>query len=313
MKNEFEKEFENFDELKFFTKKFNGFNFFELAQNFLNNKELEKIDECATFLKYKIYEFKGQKIKKLSYANFCKNRFCQICNWRRSLKNRTIIKKIFNSMLIEYKLKLRFIFVTFTIKNCSITSLKENINKMNKAFTKMIKFKRFKNSILGYIKVLEVPPQKDNKNYFNPHFHCIFAVSTSYFNSSLNLYLNTQDFRELWQKVLDVDYLPVVNVKIIKKNKKKNLNEINSAIFEIAKYQLKYTDLNDVSIDVFEKYYYSLKNVRNISFGGILKKYKQNIKYDEDDLIYIDETSQVKGNFLGEISYKLKNGKYIII
>jgi plasmid rolling circle replication initiator protein Rep len=184
---------------------------------------------------------------------------------------------------------------------------------ISKAFTKMIKFKKFQNSILGYIKVFEVPPQKNDKSYFNPHFHCIFAVSTSYFNSKLNLYLNTQDFRELWQKALKVDYLPVVNVKIIKENKKKSLNEIDSAIFEIAKYQLKYTDLKDIDVDVFKNYYFSLKNTRALSFGGIFKEYKQNIKDDEDDLIYIDNETQVKGEIIGEVSYHLKNGRYLII
>ena len=48
----------------------------------LNNRA-EKVENCATWLTY------GKTTKaefKLFYANFCRDRLCPMCSWRRSLK-----------------------------------------------------------------------------------------------------------------------------------------------------------------------------------------------------------------------------------
>ena len=87
---------------------------------------------------------------------------------------------------------------------------------MNNAFNKLMRNKRIKKSVLGYVRVLEYPPQKDNNEYIHPHFHCLFVVPSKYFDTRLNLYIKQSEWVELWQKVLNVNYIPQVDVRVIK-------------------------------------------------------------------------------------------------
>ena len=47
--------------------------------------EHEKIKQCGNYLEFALKEHQITKDskKKLAGANFCKNRFCPMCNWRR--------------------------------------------------------------------------------------------------------------------------------------------------------------------------------------------------------------------------------------
>ena len=309
---------EHFDELDFFLKKYNGiWNNIELAQVVFQRKELERYNECATYLKYAIFKNKKNEIeKKLIHANFCKNRWCSVCNWRRALKYRHILNNRIKKIKEEKKVK--FIFVTFTIKNTYYKFLKRDLKLLLNSFKRLVNYSEIKNNkaILGYVRSLEFTVQKSDINYINLHIHTLFAVSTSYFNSSYDFYLNQKKWTELWQKALRVDYMPVVDVRLVKKRKKSKYSADELAVFEIVKYILKDTDLFRLQeakrIDIFRELYKSLKNVRNLGFGGIFapKNFKKDNEKKEEDLIHITNDNDVKGELLGEAVYLLKDGFY---
>ena len=47
--------------------------------------EFEKIKQCGNYLEFALKEnqITKENKKKLANANFCKNRFCPMCSWRR--------------------------------------------------------------------------------------------------------------------------------------------------------------------------------------------------------------------------------------
>jgi hypothetical protein len=80
-------------------------------------------------------------------------------------------------------------------------------------------------------------------------------------------------------------------------------------------YILKDTDLLKLQeakrVDIFKELYNSMKNVRNLAFGGILAP--KNFKKDEEkeeDLIHITDEDDLKGELLGEAVYVFENGFY---
>ena len=81
-------------------------------------KRSSRVFDCGSFLEFKV----TQDNAKLQHANFCKDRLCPMCNWRRS-------KKIFSqaSAVMDYMGDYQFLFLTLTVKNCSAQDLPKTV------------------------------------------------------------------------------------------------------------------------------------------------------------------------------------------
>ncbi len=53
---------------------------------------------------------------------------------------------------------------------------------------------------------------------YNHHMHVLFCVENSYFKNKA--IINQEQWVQLWQKALQVDYQPVANIKAIKPKKR---------------------------------------------------------------------------------------------
>ena len=277
---------------------------------YFNKKKYINMLDCGQRLQFGLYENNQtlEQRKKLEEMYTCKDRFCAFCNWRRARKLGIQSYKVLKS--IESENKVRYIFVTFTLKNCHINDLSKTIKLMNKSFAKMIETQRYKNSILGFVRALEYPPQKDKPDFMHPHFHCLFVVSQDYFNPNLNLYIKQDEWIKIWQKALRVDYLPGANIKVVKREKG---NAIAKVVAETIKYPLKTVDLKDMSVDMFEELVHQMKRKRALSFGGIVKEYRKKLVLDDvedGDLIYDSLENEDIWNRIKTLVYDFKDGKY---
>lgn len=297
----------------------------------LDNVKLERLKHCADTLLFANLE---DGSKRLRQAYFCKNRICPMCQWRRSLKMYHNVNEITKGILNENP-KVRFIFLTLTIRNCKKEDLVDNINLLNNAFKTLLRppkrkaptiLKKFvDNSYLGYYKALEITYNRTNKDY-HPHLHCIIAVKPNYFGY---YYISYVKWQECWKFALnmnsnqEIDYYPEIDVKAIKANYDNKLQ--HKTIAEIAKYPLKSVSILKIknraeAISILEAFIQVLYNRRFISMGGIFKVMKQqllkkevdDIEGNNVDLIHIGNENES----LNIVSYSLykydkKNGLYI--
>jgi len=261
--------------------------------NSFNPKKANQILFCGKDLYFHLKEHTQTKEQKLKLAEMytCKDRFCPFCNWRRQMKYSKLIYNYLNDL--QSKKKLRYIFLTLTVKNCHIDDLRAIIQHMNKSFQRMKEIVKWKNSILGFLRVLEYTVQKDNYNMMHPHFHIMLAVEPSYFVSTKGKYLSKKDFSDMWKKALRVDYQPVVDIRIVKPNKEKDKTADVAVVAEMCKYPLKDTDIAKLSNENFEKLVLQLKNIRNINAGGIFKTILKGTDKIDDDLVHIDDEDKL--------------------
>ena len=112
-----------------------------------------------------------------------------MCNWRKSLKLFGQTSEIAN-IIINQDSSTRFLFVTFTVKNCDADKLSQTIDMMNMGFKRLtdkskgVKItEKFKNNMLGYMRAIEVTYNQQEDTY-HPHIHCIFAVKAGYFKGN---------------------------------------------------------------------------------------------------------------------------------
>ena len=112
----------------------------DILLKFLNTgfkNESQKIKECGNYLEFALKEHQITKDskKKLANANFCKNRFCPMCSWRRVRNITGQLKDAFS--VIQEKEKVATLFLTLTVSNPDVKDLKSTIAKVNKSFKKM--------------------------------------------------------------------------------------------------------------------------------------------------------------------------------
>lgn len=298
------------EEVEFQEKKLLTFNIIDKYQYFNKSKATNMID-CGQRLQFGLYEnvLTLEHQKKLEEMYTCKDRFCAFCNWRRARKLSIQSYEVLKA--IESEKNVRYISVTFTLKNCHINDLSSTIKHMNKSFERMSQRDRFKNSILGFVRALEYPPQKDNNEYIHPHFHCLFVVPSKYFATNENLYIKQEEWIQLWADALRVDYLPSVHIRIIKSSSE--ADPIAKAIAETIKYPLKTVDLKDMPINLFQELTIQMKSKRALAFGGIIKDYRKKLVLDDaenGDLIYDGLENEEIWKRIKSLIYDFKMGEY---
>lgn len=138
----------------------------------LKNRALKVLD-CGSFLEFKVTEEKA----KLQLANFCKDRLCPMCNWRRSLKIFAQVSKVMNNMPDDYE----FIFLTLTVKNCTSEELAKTVNILYDGWRYLYnKNPKFKRAIKGTFRTFECTLNSNPRSLYygtyHPHLHCTLAV-----------------------------------------------------------------------------------------------------------------------------------------
>lgn len=266
---------------------------------------------CGTDLTFKLIKFNDGSInKKLINANFCKDRLCPMCGWRRSLKIYGQISKIFNEIDSS---KYSYIFVTFTVPSVMANDLSSTLDKMQDGFSKLVRRKKIKNAVLGSIRVLEITRNNDpdSKSYglYHPHYHVIFVVKNSYFKKD---YINHSEWLNNWRSVMKDDSISQVNVQKVKnKNGDQDLNSVNKAIREVSKYSVKGNDIlfendPDKTDEVVFTFSRVLKSRRLFILTGIFKDIHKQLNLDdaEDGDLTDDSDEKIDNGIVAELLLK---------
>lgn len=266
---------------------------------------------CGTQLIFS-EEFSGRL--RLHSANFCKDRMCPMCTWRRSLKLFGQTSKLMD--YVQLQGSYRFLFLTLTIKNCSSDDLRSSINSLIKGFSLFLDRKIIKNAVLGAVRHIEVTFNSNSYSNsfktFHPHIHAVLMVKPSYFARN---YIKQDELQLLWQSCLKADYEPIVHIENV------SSKEQEQAVAELSKYPVKMNnilEIRDESLFDFaiSSLAYSMANVRLIEYYGLLRKFRQKLKLDDienGDLVNTDY-DVLRPDLTGVIyKYKWVNGLYILV
>ena len=246
----------------------------------------------------------GEVEHKLRSAPYCHYRHCPICQWRRSLRNKAIIMSELPAILDQYP-TAKFAMLTLTVRNCSVSELRDTIAAMNRGWQRLIQRKDW--PALGWIRALEVTRAKDDTAH--PHFHALLMLPVSYFSHG---YVPTREWVKRWRQVMRLDYDPICDIRKIRlsdKQKtaieelnkaeseeiskaKQKLGELISAVAEVAKYTSKADDLCEDPewLAIYVQQMFALKTMTS---GGVLKGVLKATKTEEaesdEDLIFTGE------------------------
>ena len=198
------------------------------------------------------------------------------------MKNSYQSQKVIEEVIKE-KPKARWLFLTLSTRNAiDGEHLEQSLKHMSKAFNKLKMYTKVKKNLIGFIRSTEVTVNKNDGSY-NQHMHVLLCVESKYFRGSEN-YISQNDWVDLWQKALQVDYRPVANIKAIKPNKKGD-KDIQAAIKETSKYSVKSSDFltgdNEKNQEIVNDLEKGLYRKRMLSYGGLLKQKHKILNLDD--------------------------------
>ncbi len=253
----------------------------------------ERIDFCSQLLDFYLVVEEQEYRLKLSMARFCRVRHCPVCQYRRSFMWKARAYKILPSVIGAHP-GYRWLFLTLTVRNCEITELRNTLQWMNKSWQRMIQRKKF--FAVGWIRSTEVTRGKNGSAH--PHFHCLLLVRPSYFGKS---YMKQEEWVEMWRSCLRVDYTPVVDIRVVKRD-----HSPNELIPEILKYTVKESDLV-ADREWFLELTRQMYKMRTIATGGVLKQYLKQLEQEPEDLIGRNQTKTKDEISEGHLIFKWKS------
>lgn len=276
-------------EMPWRVKKIRSIKLSESLRRIGEEKRAVRVLFCGSQLTFMVNTETGEK--KLHSANFCKERLCPMCSWRRSIKCFYQVSRVMDRTQVE-ALTLIPVFLTLTLRNCSGDKLSETLDSIFQGWNRLMANKRIKRIIKGWFRALEVTYCKES-NTFHPHIHAILMVEKGYFKSKD--YIDTCGWIRLWRKALRLNYDPVCDIRKIRNSKRKSLKEISKYTVKDIDYISDNKELTDMLVEVLGK---ALKGRRLYAYGGILKQIakKLNAEKLDDDLVHIDEDKTVRGD-----------------
>lgn len=241
------------------------------ASNYYHNLGLydkaNKLNDCGTWLEFLKRPTEYKDFTKLNRANFCRERFCPFCADRLKIMNQFKLETIL-SCLADTRPELQYIFLTLTTPNVTKDKLKDELDALNRAFSKLITDPKVKEHVVGHVKAVHVTyksPYRSNGNTYHPHLHVLIAMSEK-FNKNSRKRINKADWFMLWQK-----YRSDVKINVDYGVKVDYLKSYQAAV-NVADYIAKPLEDHLVNQECFETMTTTLKGRRLLELTGIFRK-----------------------------------------
>lgn len=284
-------------EQKFAPKHISSIHLSESYRRIGYESKADRVFECGTFLEFAhSLEADGTVSEKgkLYNANFCKDRLCPMCAWRRSYKIFSQVSRIMVCIGPKYK----FLMLTLTVPNCAPERLSETLERLFRAWSSLIRQKAFRGAVRGFFRALEITYNKQTNTY-HPHFHAVLAVPLEY-SPCEDFYISHDKWLDMWRKAYGDKNIVSVDIRVAKskcKEADKCVDALSSAVAEIAKYSVKSSDYlfqgdDDLTDSIVGCLSVALHGRRLAHFGGVFADIAKQLKLDvdNDDLIRLDDT-----------------------
>lgn len=285
------------------------------------NEKSQRVNDCGTYLEFYHEISNGGCVSdtgKLNNANFCKDRLCPLCSWRRSYKIFAQVSKIMDYLGNDYK----YLFLTLTVPNCSPEDLSNTITRLVKSWDKLNKYKEYTTSVKGSARFLEIT-RNSKTGYYHPHLHIVLAVNKSYGNHK-GYYITHEKWLQMWRKAYKDESITQVDIRLAREKKNGETKTIeqnlSSVVAEIAKYSVKskeylFEDDDKLTDKIVKELSEALYKRRLLAYSGCFKYAYEQLHLDdpeEGDLIHENETINTELAYL-VVHYGWSAGVYKIV
>lgn len=217
---------------------------------------------------------------KLSAAEFCRDRMCPMCAWRKSLVTFAQVKELMGHVHTRPETGgLVPIFLTLTVKNVPDEQLEDEIDHLIKSWSRLTRKTTnpwWHERVHGWYRSIEITRHEGD---WHPHIHAILLVDqTDYFGTGVHdgrVFAEHDEWMDQWRWAARLDYDPSVDVRRVHGGE-------DHVIAEVAKYAVKpgtwLTDNQEVNDRRTGVLAAALKGRRLTAFGGVLREIRAELK-----------------------------------
>lgn len=227
----------------------------------------QHINECATHIG--ITDIGGYA--KIIKADFCRERLCNVCAWRRQSKFMAQMFPVMEILSRDYE----FLFVTLTLESVPLEDLKPTIDLMLKGYDRFLKHRQVQRGWVGKVRGLEMKYNPKART-FNPHIHILVAVEKDYFTDTKK-YVSHTELVRCWQESIRTQYKPRCEIK--------KVTETQKATIETMKYAFK--QMTDST--AMQGFHTALKSRRLVSFSGVFAEIRKLLRQSDFENILTDD------------------------
>jgi len=267
----------------------------------------QRCQHCGTWLSFA--ECLRDGTKHLLQANFCGQRLCPLCAWRRSMKLSAEVSAVLH-LAAETWPERPYVMLTLTQRNVPGQDLADEVSRILDGWSKLHQRREFR-EVAGWLRTLEITYNAKTSTW-HPHLHVLLQAMPSYFTG--RGYVSHAKWVAAWRAVLNLDYDPSVEVHRVRRRASGDL--LAAAAAEVGKYAVKDSDMvGDTPEDASERLLVldsALASRRLVAWGGDLRQLARQVESeagDEDDLVHImgddhGPTCPVCGSDLAEVIYR---------
>lgn len=242
-------------------------------------RRAQNIENCATQIGFTNIE----NVAKIIHGDFCRERLCFVCAWRRSAKFTAQTMPVLQVLDAQ---GYEFIFATITVENVPLQELKKVVNQMLKGYDLLLKRRQVKRAWKGKIRGFEITYNPETYT-FHPHIHMLVAVKPDYFRSAD--YITTAHLSQIWGECID-QRDPVCDIRKAKTTSR-NGKTGTGAVIETLKYSFKmFKDPTAI-----EGFYTALTGRRLVSFSGVFADIRRQLRMSDFENILTDDINAEKG------------------
>lgn len=239
---------------------------------YISQSTAERIALCGSWLSF---DEEGRTID----ANFCKHRFCPVCNYLESRK------RYAQNLSAVQAIGGRYLFLTVTVKNCEPKNLSKTLDDLNISWHRYSNHKWFGKTVNGYFKSLEIT-YNDNTHTFHPHIHALMSVNENYFTEN---FISAYEWRKKWELAANLDYSAQVKIKTVP------IEEQENAAAEISKYCCKLSSVVKNGGNDFGVLVQALRGRKLINCSGVFRGLEQVKEPEENHKIICSNMAYQRG------------------
>lgn len=262
------------------------------------------VQDCGTYIGMATDE---RGVGHIVEANFCTHRLCPTCNWRRSLRIYATTSRILDYLDQTEGKRIKYLFLTLTVRSVPLTELGSEIDKMSSAFRRLISNRAWTNRVLGCMRTLEITINKDT-GMAHPHYHLILAVPRSYATKGDKLYWSYEQWQAVWRKSAKLNYDPQISIERIKGGREAGIAETAKYMAKDTDYLIDATQANmgteeaEALTDwLVENLVTQMKGRRLVGYTGLLRKAQQALK------ITNPETGELTDTIRGDVAQAIRH------
>lgn len=234
------------------------------------------VEQCGTYLEVSVMRDQSEHI---TAANFCRQRLCPLCTWRRSARIYAATSAIMDH-IDRTDQDHKYLFLTLTVRNVRGEDLAATLDAMQEGWHRMQINRAYKRRVRGSMRTLEITRNAEDGTY-HPHYHIILVVPANYARRSSGLYWTHEDWQRAWALAARLPYDPMVSIEAVRGGRRRGVEEMAHYLAKDQDYLI--PDDSHATDSIVSTLHGALSGRRLVAYAGLMLQAQRALRIQDPE------------------------------